>query len=277
MTEYDYSPGAYARYQAKLRSVENWVNKQSYEAPGYQNPLMPEEPYVQPTKPLLRSLSSPADPRTAGSRPSRPDSHRPRDYREHNDPHYRGHSSNSSSQTLVQSYGSSAPKYAAAGSSQPQPQPQLQSRSHSHSRTSSRAHSRPPATRSRTYAYASQADYGATQGQVHPTRSATVPAQYPAQYASAPGQPLIMQHGRQTYVVVPPHGARVEVRSPQHVSPRYETAAAPVYSQPISPTSSSKKQPLLKRLFSGSNSSSRRVDVPVMSGGSRRRTNSLHC
>ncbi|TBU43864.1 hypothetical protein BD309DRAFT_78025 [Dichomitus squalens] len=42
MTEYDYSPDAMERYQAKMAGVGKWANEQSYWRTGYTNPFTPE-------------------------------------------------------------------------------------------------------------------------------------------------------------------------------------------------------------------------------------------
>ncbi|KAI0689897.1 hypothetical protein C8T65DRAFT_700129 [Cerioporus squamosus] len=43
MTEYDYSPDAIERFQAKMAGVGKWATDQRYYAPKYANPFLPED------------------------------------------------------------------------------------------------------------------------------------------------------------------------------------------------------------------------------------------
>lgn len=210
MTEYDYSPEAYERYITKQQSIARWVERQSQEAPRYANPFLPSE-NGEPERPHLlnnddrrrsvtRSFSTPIDARHNSPSPARH--------------HHRSHSNanggkvhtmhlysaqHSSTPTLVQQDGSHSHG----------------SRSHSHSRSSSRAHPRPPPSRSQNYA-ANNPAFTASQTQLHRSGShrshGSSTAHHTLQYASTPGQPVIMQRGKQTYVVVPSRGGHVEVR-----------------------------------------------------------------
>ncbi|KAH8115466.1 hypothetical protein DFH11DRAFT_108652 [Phellopilus nigrolimitatus] len=312
MTEYDYSPDAYEKYMVKQRAIARWVDRQSYEAPRYGNPFLPSEygdpppaPANPPTKPLVRSASTPVDPRAVSGQ-----SHsRTRDRHNYHHAHHHRGPSNASSQTLVQTYGAPAAPRASAGPSSSSPP---HSRPHSHSRSGARAHSRPPPARSQTYAHASQPAFSSSQVQLSkgPVRSATLPAQTQTliqsqpqpHYPSAPGHPVVMTHGHQTYVVIPAPGTRVEVRSPQSTSPTHaspyasqaaQTYQSPAYASPSQPVSPTKKQPLFKRIFGSSSGTGsgagsqgshypmnanalRRKDAPVLPGGGRRRTTSMH-
>ncbi|KAL5531898.1 hypothetical protein ACEPAF_5461 [Sanghuangporus sanghuang] len=315
MTEYDYSPDAIERYMEKQNSVARWIDRQAQEARNYGNPLVPEEYSSSPSPSrsnsggggrgasLPRSVSTPPDPRH-----QRGQAHAPAygHASGHGYAHRSGHSSHRSH--------SSSNSASTATLVQPQPQPHRyssplggssHSRSHSTSQTavysSSGGSRRPPPTRSRTYATA-MASMNAMHLPQHSgrgsTRSQTLPAPTQPQFTGAPGQTVVMHNGRQTYVVVPPHGARVQVCSPQSTSPTYPTPQNYVpahypYAQPVSPTresNSSKKAPLLKRIFGFPNSqnsgNSGHADyyarrggnnVPVMTtAGARRRTTSMH-
>ena len=113
--------------------------------------------------------------------------------------YYRTHASNASSATLAQS----VPRHSSGSGSSAHHRSKSQPRSE---------HRRPHTSRSvSTYEKPVRASYDQP-----PVRSATLPAQYPhpaqPQYTSAPGQPVVVKDGRRAYVVVPPHGGRVEVR-----------------------------------------------------------------
>lgn len=208
MTEYDYSPDAVERYYAKLNSVAKWVDHQTYEAPAYRNPFQQTPSEVDRSSQgfYVRDASrSTSPPNGNGYRVSQPHPHRTGRERERGErEYYRTHASNASSATLVQA---AAPRYgSASGSSTPH-------RSKSQPRSSD--HRRPQTSRSVTATVPYDRPVRASYDQP-PVRSATLPAQHaqPAhpQYTSQPGQAVVMKHGRQTYVVVPPHGGRVEVR-----------------------------------------------------------------
>ncbi|EJD08443.1 uncharacterized protein FOMMEDRAFT_16804 [Fomitiporia mediterranea MF3/22] len=291
MTEYDYSPDAVERYIAKQNSVARWVDSQEYQKHAYRNPFVPDpkdSANARDGRNLSRSVSTPpVDPYARHARPST--AHKT-SHRDNRDP-YRGiYSSNGSSQTQSTAV-PTVHRYSSGGT---------HSRSHSQSQSIPTTHRVPaPPSRSRTYAYA-QGNSGSSStthlpaSSRSPVRSQTLPAQPMAtQYTSAPGQTVVMQNGRQTYVVVPPHGTRVQVCSPtsQPVSPTYAyPQGQQVYyaSQPVSPTNTSKqKQPFLKRIFSGnggsgsgsnsgSNSSYARRMPVYAAQGERRRTTSMH-
>ncbi|KAL5521310.1 hypothetical protein ACEPAG_9233 [Sanghuangporus baumii] len=315
MTEYDYSPDAIERYMAKQNSVARWVDRQAQEARNYGNPLVPEEYSSSPSPSrsnsggggggrgasLPRSVSTPPDPHHQRGQAQAP----PYGYASgHGSAHRSGHSSHRSH--------SSSNSASTATLVQPQPHRYSSplggtshSRSHSTSQTavysSNGGSRRPPPARSHTHATA-MASMSATHIPQHSgrtsTRSQTLSAQTQPHFTGAPGQTVVMHNGRQTYVVVPPHGARVQVCSPQPISPTYTTPQNYVpahypYAQPISPTresNSSKKAPLLKRIFGFPNSqnsgNSGHADyyarrggnsVPVMTtAGARRRTTSMH-
>ncbi|OCB85828.1 hypothetical protein A7U60_g7180 [Sanghuangporus baumii] len=228
MTEYDYSPDAIERYMEKQNSVARWIDRQAQEARNYGNPLVPEEYSSSPSPSrsnsggggrgasLPRSVSTPPDPRH-----HRGQAHAPAygHASGHGYAHRSGHSSHRSH--------SSSNSASTATLVQPQPQPHRyssplggssQSRSHSTSQTavysSTGGSRRPPPTRSRTYATA-MASMNAMHLPQHSgrgsTRSQTLPAPTQPQFTGAPGQTVVMHNGRQTYVVVPPHGARVQV------------------------------------------------------------------
>ena len=207
MTEYDYSPDAVERYYAKLNSVAKWVDRQTYEARGYKNPFV-QTPSEQDRsaqgfyasgardRDVQRSASPPSGYRTSQPYSNRSGRERDRTVVAERD-HYRTHASNASSATLVQ------PSARASGSSH---------RSKSQPRSE---HRRPHTSRSVSTSVPYDKPGRASYDQP-PVRSATLPAQYghsnQPQYTSAPGQTVVVKHGRQQYVVVPPHGGRVEVR-----------------------------------------------------------------
>ena len=211
MTEYDYSPEAVERYYEKQKSIARWVDKQAYEASNYGNPFVPDPP--------SRSTSggSSSSGRHGGYRNGdvpRSISHvdsvnlypRPATAHGHRSGHRSSYSTNNASSPTLAPNGQVPHRYSSGSSSQ----------SHSRSHSQTPTHRRPPPSRSQTYAHA----HGASTGQPVPSlpvRSATLPAhlqsQQPGQphYTAAPGQTVVMQNGRQTYVVVPPHNTRVQI------------------------------------------------------------------
>lgn len=204
MTEYDYSPEAYERYIAKQQSIARWVERQAQEAPRYANPFLPSEAGGQEQRlpahggddrrrSVTRSFSTPVDARHNSPSPARH--------------HHRSHSQHTNGKVhtmhLYSAQHSSTPTLVQDGS-----------RSHSHSRSSSRAHhARPPPSRSQNYA--STPAFSASQTLLHRSsshRSHGSSTAHAVQYASKPGQPVIWNQGKQTYVVIPSRGGRVEVR-----------------------------------------------------------------
>ena len=230
MTEYDYSPEAFEKYMERQTSVARWVDRQAQESHKYRNPLVPDEyaPSASPSRSnsggsgggggrganLPRSVSTPPEPRHQHSHtqvyaPAYGYGQQNQVYG-HRSGHssHRSHTSNhsASTATLVQ----------------PQPHRYNSSSSHSHSRSHSTSHtavyssnggggSRHPPARSRTYATAMASMSATHLPQAKPTRSQTLPSHVQPQFTGAPGQTVVMHNGRQTYVVVPPHGARVQV------------------------------------------------------------------
>lgn len=284
MTEYDYSPDAVEKYMEKQRKISRWADEQARlaEANRYSNPFLPSDARSG----MQRSESSPVDSAYEGSRHSRSQS-TPRTH--HSRTHYSSHGhGHTSTPTLVQH----EDPYSHSRS-------HSHSRSRSHSRPSSRSHTRPPPSRSHSYA----ANHHQTTSQGHLVYDSRYPhhtyydpdRSSPMRYASSPAEPFVMQQGKKTLVVVPTEGSRVKImvcysfslwsndvlttrlslQSPHsmHSTSPYTYSAG--YSSHHSPE---KKQPLLKRLFNvGSQSGSRRSQTVVMPNGSRsrRRTSSL--
>ena len=244
MTEYDYSPGAYEKFIEKQRKVGQWAEEQARlaEAQRYGNPFIPSasghdhDDHRRP-RGFSRSRSTPLENQFYES-PSRHIRHGSGSH--HHPQHHQQYQHRNNHYDLASGSGSYAyGSHSLAHASTPTlVNPQLmnndgRSRSHSHSRSrshsrpdsSSRSRTRPPPSRSHTSSYATNHLYSASQGHLlydsprHPhdrdrdrdrdtpaTRSTYSPVHY-----AAPGEPLIMQQGKHTLVVVPSHGTRVEV------------------------------------------------------------------
>lgn len=201
MTEYDYSPDAIEKYMEKQRKISRWADEQARlaEANRYGNPFLPSEADTGRPQNMSRSKSSPVDSVYESSRHSRSRS-TPRVHQSRTT-HYssQGHG-HASTPTLVQN-------------EDPYSRSHSHSRSRSHSRPSSRSHTRPPPSRS--HSYAANHHYSASQGHLvydsrHPHHNQYDPDRSSVRYAS-PGEPLVMQQGKQTLVVVPTRGSRVEI------------------------------------------------------------------
>ncbi|KAI0667242.1 hypothetical protein C8Q78DRAFT_947052, partial [Trametes maxima] len=199
MTEYDYSPDAYERFQTKMAGVGDWVTEQRHHAPKYSNPFVPEQ------------ASSSTRPRTAAPRQDEPS-------RAHYD-----RPTPSRSRTLpVQpvatgsgGHGTSSRAYAYA--QQPPGDPSRHRSARSPQRSGSLAVD--PRYASATYAAAAPAP--PTPHQVVPrtspvTYAPPAPAGYrtrQVEYNYKPGQPIVLPPPRpgETYVIIPPKGGRVDV------------------------------------------------------------------
>ena len=241
MTEYDYSPDAVERFQAKMAGVGRWANDQRYYAPKYSNPFLPQdqasssrpgsrtparqETYPQPAarhhdRPQpTRSRTMPAPVPAAAAAASPPPGHTSRAY-----------------------------AYAA----QPDPRPSSASRN--------RSGSQPPAAR---YPYPTPVAHQAT-----PAARAS-PAVYPPpppgtrqvimEYKYVPGQAIKLPPPRrgEQYVIVPPKGGRLEVvtdarkgpsSSSSHTRTMSHSHSSGSRSKGSSPTKTGAGDPLFKRL-----------------------------
>ncbi|CDO71050.1 hypothetical protein BN946_scf184844.g54 [Trametes cinnabarina] len=239
MTEYDYSPDAYERFQAKMAGVGSWVSEQRHHAPKYANPFVPEQ----------SSSSSSARPRTGTT--SRVDDrsrqHTPKDERPQP----------SRSRTLP------TPPRARQGPVGPG-DPHSRHRS---ARSPQRSATLPADPRyvSATYAAAAPIQAPVPHHAV-PRASPVMYAPPPAppgyqtrqvEYKYTPGQPVVLPPPRpgETYVIIPPKGGRVDVvhdpRSSPHHSRSHSTSRSTSRSSGSKPSSPTKKnnEALLKRLL----------------------------
>ncbi|KAI0821845.1 hypothetical protein BC628DRAFT_1392489 [Trametes gibbosa] len=238
MTEYDYSPDAYERFQAKMAGVGNWVTQQKQHAPKYSNPFVTE----------------PASSSTPRSRtPPRPESSS-RQYEDRPQP--------TRSRTLpVQipaggGYGHTSRTYAHAQQSLGDPNVR-----HRSARSPQRSGSLQVDPR-----YASATHVAApVPHQVVPRASPVSYAPPPGyrtrqvEYSYTPGQPIVLPPPRpgEKYVIIPPKGRRIDVVTDLNTSSshtrsqsasRSTSRSTGSSSKPGSPTKKS-NDALLKRLL----------------------------
>lgn len=196
---------------AKQNSVARWVGQQAQEAPRYGNPFIPpstmasshHSPHASPrsTSPN-QQFRRHQDYRDRGyeSAHSRP----PTRSRTAHEPRSRHHHSHSAVHPLQQTAGYSTTSLDLS---------YMNSQSHPNSRSSSRHHSRP--AHSRTQSYAKNQSFSSSQlhlrshGPHDTVRMADLAG---TGYKSAPGQPVVMHAGKETYVVMPGHRRGVEFR-----------------------------------------------------------------
>ncbi|KAH9888013.1 hypothetical protein C8Q73DRAFT_711766 [Cubamyces lactineus] len=203
MTEYDYSPDAYERFQAKMAGVGDWVSEQRHHAPKYSNPFLTEE-----------SSSS--------SSSSRPHTSRADDASRHK--HHQDRPQPSRSRTLPNpATGPSAHGHTSRAYAYAQQAPGDPHKSHHRSaRSPQRSGSLPPdpryASASATYAAAPMpAVHHQAASRASPvTYAPPAPAGYrtrQVEYKYVPGQPVVLPPPRpgETYVIIPPKGGRVDV------------------------------------------------------------------
>ncbi|TDL24815.1 hypothetical protein BD410DRAFT_785534 [Rickenella mellea] len=243
MTEYDYSPGAYERYQQKLNSVGKWAERNANNYPNYADPFLPsasgssDAPQARPAtryRSMSQSTVSPTRARSMSA--TRPDKQQ---------------SSIASSTTYIPTYQDSP----------------------HHSRSSSRSHTRPPPSRSRTYVVDDQKSYrshASSRSYSYPTSGMSGVNSVSSQhYTAHAGQPVIVQSRNHSYVLIPTRKTQIEVQTPsphssrqssRHSSrrssppPIYQTSAQPHspyshHSSHTSSQSSSKKPGLFKRIL----------------------------
>ncbi|TFK81010.1 hypothetical protein K466DRAFT_558425 [Polyporus arcularius HHB13444] len=210
MTEYDYSPDAIERYQAKMKGVGKWATEQRYHAPTYTNPFLPED---------QASSSHPA-----ARTPARQETYPQPAPRHHDRPQP------TRSRTLPAAAASPPPGHtsrAYAYAAQPDPRAPRPSSS-----SRNRTGSQPPAGR---YPYPTPVAPGA-----HQAVPRASPAGYPPpppgtrqvvmEYKYVPGQAIKLPPPRkgEQYIIVPPKGGRLEVVSDSRNSPT-KTSADPLF------------------------------------------------
>ncbi|KAI0628628.1 hypothetical protein C8Q77DRAFT_1147181 [Trametes polyzona] len=240
MTEYDYSPDAYERFQAKMAGVGSWVTEQRHHAPKYSNPFVPEQQ---------------ASPSASRSRtPSRPES---------SSRHHQDRPQPSRSRTLPtpaptpagHGHTSRAYAYAQHGPGDP-------SSRHRTARSPQRSGSLPVDPR---YASATHiaAPVPVAAHQVVPRTSPVAYAPPPppgyrtrqVEYNYQPGQPIVLPPPRpgETYVIIPPKGGRVDVvpdsRSHSRSHSMSQSTSRSSGSKSSSPTKKGNNEALLKRLL----------------------------
>ncbi|OJT07510.1 hypothetical protein TRAPUB_8992 [Trametes pubescens] len=234
MTEYDYSPEAHERFQAKMAGVGNWVVEQKHHAPKYSNPFTPEQ------------VSSSSRAHT----PSRPES---------SSRHYDQRPQPSRSRTLPappSGSGHTSRAYAYAQG------PSDANTRHRSARSPQRSGSLPVDPR---YATHVAAPIPVAPHQVVPRTSPVTYAPPPppgvrtrqVEYAYKPGQPIVLPPPRpgETYVIIPPKGGRVDVipdpRSSSSHTRTQSTSRSTSRGSSSKPSSPTKKnnEALLKRLL----------------------------
>ncbi|OSD05079.1 hypothetical protein PYCCODRAFT_1337361, partial [Trametes coccinea BRFM310] len=221
MTEYDYSPDAYERFQAKMAGVGSWVSEQRHHAPKYSNPFQPEQ----------SSSASSSRPRTGT--PSRVEErsrhHTPKDERPQP----------SRSRTLPNpATGSGVPAHTTsrtyAYAQQGPVGPGDPHSRHRSARSPQRSATLPvdPRYTSATYAAAAPAPTPVPHHVVPRASPVTYPPPPPpppgyqtrqVEYKYVPGQPVVLPPPRpgETYVIIPPKGGRVDVVPNPHSSSRH--------------------------------------------------------
>ncbi|RPD60246.1 hypothetical protein L226DRAFT_526538 [Lentinus tigrinus ALCF2SS1-7] len=205
MTEYDYSPDAVERFQAKMAGVGKWANDQRYFAPKYSNPFIPED----------QASSS----RPAARTPARQETYPQPAPRHHDRPQP------TRSRTLpapVVAAASPPPGHtsrAYAYAAQPDPRAP-----HPSSSSRNRSGSQPPAAR---YPYPTPVAPGAHQPVPRASPAAYPPPPPPPgtrqvvmEYKYVPGQAIKLPPPRrgEQYIIVPPKGGRLEVVTNGHKS-----------------------------------------------------------
>ncbi|KAJ6461479.1 hypothetical protein C8R47DRAFT_1202423 [Mycena vitilis] len=191
MTEYDYSPGAYAAFQRKQQMCAGWAQETAQCAPQYRSPFVPSSHASSPSSPAPRSstpMHSPRSPHSQSQPHSRAGSRAPR----------RSH-------TLGTPLDAVTPRDSVSQISAPR------SRARSHSPSRHRHHSS-----SGGHGHRSSHRSGTTTYVVSPTQTPmySPPPQYTGAYTQAP-QPMYPAQPA-AYVVVP-RDRRVQIIYPQPV------------------------------------------------------------
>ncbi|KAI0353905.1 hypothetical protein OH77DRAFT_1426745 [Trametes cingulata] len=273
MTEYDYSPDAYERYQAKMAGVGDWVVEQRHHAPKYSNPFIPDQ------------ASSSSKPRTS----SRHEDHS----RHHDRPQPSRSRTLPNPPTGSGTHGQTSRAYAYAQQGPGDPHSR-----HRTARSPQRSGSVPPDPRYGATTYAPAAPVPPV---AHPVVQRTSPVAYAppppgyrtrqVEYAYKPGQPIVLPPPRpgETYVIIPPKGGRVDVVADPRASSSSHSRSQSTSrstsrssgSKPSSPTKKS-NDALLKRLLTnltpnvewGSSSGSRSTGRTLTREPGRRRSTS---
>lgn len=230
MTEYDYSPDANERYQAKMAGVGRWASEQRHHAAKYSNPFLP--PGDQASSPTPRTRL-PVRQETYPKTQDRPQPTRSRTL----------------PASIVASggpaHGQTSRAYAYAQQNDARAPHPLSSRNHH------RSGSQPPDSR---YPYPTAVAPGAHH--ISPRASPYAPAPPPApgarqvvmDYKYVPGQPILLPQPKpgERYIIYPPPGARVDV-----IDPRKSSTHSRSQSRSSKASSPTKKggDPLFKRLI----------------------------
>ena len=233
MTEYDYSPDAIERFQAKMAGVGKWASDQKHYAPKYSNPFLPPDmdqaSSSRSRTPVRQETYPQAQPR-AHDRPQ------PARSRTLPAPVVTGASPG---------HGQTSRAYAYAQQSDHRaPRP-------SSSRTHHRSGSQPADSR---YPYPTAVAPGAHQ-RASPYAAAPPPPppgvrQVVMDYKYVPGQPIMLPQPRsgERYIVYAPPGGRVEVVDPRKTSSHSRSQSRSSGSKASSPTKKT-GDPLFKRLI----------------------------
>ena len=223
MTEYDYSPDAVERFQAKMAGVGKWASDQSYWRSGYGNPFTPDDSTARPYPPSRQESSS--------SRPrDRPQPSRSRTLPTNLNP------------AIPSGYGQTSRALAYAQA--PAPRPSTASASRSHHRSGPQA----PDVRN-PYPYpAPPPGHQVIQGQRGSPMVYAPPGAHIVykQYDYVPGKTTVLPPARpgEHFVVVAPPGAHVDqIRTGPHSRSSGSSKAG-------SPTKKS-GDPFLKRILTG--------------------------
>ncbi|KAJ7610599.1 hypothetical protein DFH06DRAFT_64490 [Mycena polygramma] len=196
MTDYDYSPGAYAAFQRKQQMCAGWAQETAQCAPQYRSPFVPSSHASSPSSPAPRSstpMRSPRSPQSQSQPHSRAGSRAPR----------RSH-------TLGTPLDVVTPRDSVSQVSAPR------SRARSHS--PSRRHHSSHRSSSGSHGHRSNHRSGATTYIVSPTPTYTSPQYTTGPYTTTP-QPMQYPAGQPqpaAYVVVP-RDRRVQIIYPQPV------------------------------------------------------------
>ncbi|KAH9916942.1 uncharacterized protein BXZ73DRAFT_105635 [Epithele typhae] len=202
MTEYDYSPDAVERFQAKMAGIGRWATEQKYYSSSYANPFLPSEASSSSSS----SSSQPPRPRSS----SRPE------------PHHRPREPPTRSRTLPPGASYGHGQRSRTLNYSPQPDSSAPSRGHHRSGSTPadprRAHTLP------TPVVYGHPPYGPGPSPMRATPApnvyqATNPAYQPPPGSRTmdvkfvPGHPIVLPPPRrgEQYVIIPPKGGRVDI------------------------------------------------------------------